>query len=564
MACLKKHLGSSLLNMLLFGLLMTSCGLAKAPDAISGTVLDEHGPIANAVIRVQATDNYSVSDAIGEFRLSNLVPNKVVVVTAWASGYYIAGVEASPGDHDIEIHLHAHTDQDNPEYDWLPSLYHPGQGEAQGCAECHSSENADISFTLPVDEWLLDAHSKSAVNPRFLTMYAGTDISGNQSPTTRYVYNRDYGRFPLHPDPNLPYYGPGFKLDFPESKGNCASCHTPAASVNDPYGIDPTTVTGIAAEGVPCDFCHKVWDVRLDQGEMPNQNMPGVLSFEFRRPPEGDQFFAGPFDDVAPGEDTFSPLQRESQFCAPCHFAVFWDTVVYNSFGEWLESPYSEPASGQTCQDCHMPSLGATHFALPNVGGLERDPATIFSHRMPGASDVELLQNAVTMMVDAKREGDVIIVEVDIINDLTGHHVPTDSPLRQMILLVQVTSPDGESLEQIDGPRIPDYGGVGNPIEGYYAGFPGRVYSKVLMELWTGISPTGAYWNPTRIVSDNRIPALESDTTVYTFEGSTTGEITVDVKLLFRRAFIELMDQKGWDVPDILMEISTLTLANET
>jgi hypothetical protein len=31
------------------------------------------------------------------------------------------------------------------------------------------------------------------------------------------------------------------------------------------------------------------------------------------------------------------------------------------------------------------------------------------------------------------------------------------------------------------------------------------------------------------------------------------GTITVDVKLLFRRAFKELMDQKGWEVPDIVM-----------
>jgi hypothetical protein len=32
------------------------------------------------------------------------------------------------------------------------------------------------------------------------------------------------------------------------------------------------------------------------------------------------------------------------------------------------------------------------------------------------------------------------------------------------------------------------------------------------------------------------------------------GEVTVEITLLFRRAFIELMDQKGWDVPDVVME----------
>lgn len=105
---------------------------------------------------------------------------------------------------------------------------------------------------------------------------------------------------------------------------------------------------------------------------------------------------------------------------------------------------------------------------------------------------------------------------------------------------------------------------MGDPEAGYYAGRPGTAYAKILEEMWTEVSPTGAYWNPTRILSDNRIPAMESDTTVYVFkapqaktsEVSETSEVlaTIRVRLLFRRAFIELMDLKGWDVADILME----------
>jgi hypothetical protein len=37
----------------------------------------------------------------------------------------------------------------------------------------------------------------------------------------------------------------------------------------------------------------------------------------------------------------------------------------------------------------------------------------------------------------------------------------------------------------------------------------------------------------------------------------------VRVRLLFRRAFIELIDQKSWDAPDILMEEEILTLSPE-
>ncbi len=395
-------------------------------------------------------------------------------------------------------------------------------------------------------------------------MYLGTDIDGNQSPLTRYGYIRDYGRFPLRPNPNQPYFGPGYKLDFPDTAGNCAACHTPAAAVNAAYATNPTTVSGVGAEGVACDFCHKVWDVRLDPASgLPYPNMPGVLSFEFHRPPEGHQFFAGPFDDVAPGEDTYSPLQQQSQFCAPYHFGVFWDTTIYNSFGEWLESPYSDAESGQTCQDCHMPPSGATVFALPEKGAVERDPRTIFSHLMPGASDINLLKNAVSMTVTARREGEQVIVEVTIINDRTGHHVPTDSPLRQMILLVEARDRQGQPLVLQSGPTVPEWGGVGNPVDGYYAGLPGKIYAKTLMELWTGIYPSGAYWNPTRVISDNRIPAFGSDTSTYVFEtykASETSEVSVTVTLLFRRAFIELMEQKGWGVADILMEQEEISI----
>jgi len=557
------------------GSVVTVAPQTKTESSVNGVVLDEHGPVPGAVVRLQTTENNTITDEEGRFTLTGLKAEEPLFITAWASGYYIVGVGATPGD-EIEIHLEAHSSEDNPDYEWLPSTFHPGQGENQGCAECHSAADADLAFTLPVDEWLLDAHSQSAENPRFLTMYLGQDMVGNQSPPTRYGTSRDYGTFPLRPDPNKPYYGPGYKLDFPETAGNCAACHTPAASINNPYGVDPTTVSGVPAEGVPCDFCHKIWDVKLDEDGVPYANMPGVLSFEFRRPPEDHQFFAGPLDDVAPGEDTYSALQTESQICDPCHFGIFWDTLIYNSFGEWLDSPYSDPEAAQTaglsesksCQDCHMPPLGVTQFVRTDKGGLQRAAETIFSHRMPGVSDEELLQNAVTLDATAEIQDGLIVVEVTITNDKTGHHVPTDSPLRQVILLVEVSDSEGNLLPQVDGPTVPDWGGVetSEVFDRYYAGQPGTAYAKILQEMWTEVAPTGAYWNPTRILSDNRIPAMGSDTTVYTFQTSEvykTSEVSVEVQLLFRRAFIDLIDQKGWDVPDILMAEEMIVVKNE-
>jgi hypothetical protein len=277
--------------------------------------------------------------------------------------------------------------------------------------------------------------------------------------------------------------------------------------------------------------------------------MPGVMSYELLRPPEGHQLFIGPFDDVAPGEDTYSPLQNDSEFCAPCHFGDFWGVRIYNSFGEWLESDYADPASGvfQTCQDCHMPLLGNNYFALIEKGGLQRDPNSIFSHRMPGAADIQLLQNTADLDINVSMEGNQIHVVVSVTNSEAGHHIPTDSPLRQIFLTVVVKTEQEEELSLIEGDRLPEWAGD-------LADMPGQYYAKILEELWTDVSPTGSYWAQTRLLEDTRLPALETATSRYVFEDDGDSTLTVEVSLIFRRAFYDLMRWKGWDTPDILME----------
>jgi hypothetical protein len=554
--------------LVLSGIFFRTRPLGSIPEGspervISGIVRDDDGAVGGAIVRIQTKPNSATTSADGMFELA--VPGSLegrVRLTAWAKGYFIGGpVEVSPGRRDVTIVLHRHSDVDNLDYEWLPSLRSSGSGEDQGCAECHLRGKDERSPPLPVDEWLEDAHSQSAVNPRFLSLYSGTDLTGRTSPPTRYMHIRDYGTFPLQPDRNEAYFGPGYKLDYPDHAGNCAACHLPAAATNAPYSTDPAGISGIGAEGVSCDFCHKIWDVRLDPiTGLPFDNRPGVLSYEFRRPFAGHQFFAGPLDDIAPGEDTFSELQKKSQFCAPCHFGKFWDTVIYNSFGEWLASPYSDAGTGRTCQDCHMPDSSACIFARPDKGGLERDPRTTVSHRMPGARDRNLLENSVTMTLEAARTEDGIRVRTRILNDLTGHHVPTDSPLRHMILVVRAYRPDGTGLSLKSGPVLPTWCGSGDPEDGDYAGLPGKVFVKLLVEAWTGKSPTSAYWNPTRIVADTRLRAFETDVTEFLFAAPDLGDVRVEAVLVYRRAFKDLMELKGWNEPDIVMESDSVSL----
>ncbi len=534
-------LNITLLVLVIYGFSSSGC---KPTPNISGVVIDENGPVAGATVRIQATTNATLTDSNGRFVLTGLSVGESVTVSAWKDGYYCAKVDnrsirlISPPASNVSLTLRLYQTYDNPDYTWVPPT-----GE-DSCASCK----------LAVTEvWLNNAHAGSANNPRFLSMYNGTDVEGDPS-------------------------GPGFKLDWPDSAGNCAACHIPGAAVNDPNGIDPNEVTGVDTFGVHCDYCHKVADVYLNYiTGLPYENMPGVLSSDVRRPfpddPERYQLFFGTFDDDnVPEEDTYLPLIEKSEFCAPCHFGkVYGNTLIYNSFGEWLESTYSDPETGMTCQECHMPSPTIYNGepltnVSPRKGGVERDPLTIHAHLQLGAMDTEFLQNALTMEVDAAQEDDTVTVNVTITNDNTGHHIPTDSPLRHMILLVQAKDESGEELLQLDGPVVPEWGGEGDPDEGYYAGQPGKAYAKVLQELKAGpvpkipVIPTGAYWNKTQIVSDNRIAAFASDNSTYTFRTPENGTTGVTVTLLFRRAFIELMDQKGWDTPDIIMAQQSISL----
>jgi hypothetical protein len=530
-----------------------SAATAFAEPGVSGTVVDASGaPVRGASVRVQATTRTTSTDELGRFALVNLETGEPMTISAWAEGHYCAKAEgvAVPAD-GLVLTLRRYQTEDNQDYTWVPPL---GEGS------CYSCKSAVTQVWLDHD-----AHAGSATNARFLSMYNGTDLDGNRSAPTRYAYVRDYGRIPLKPDPSQPYYGPGYKLDFPGSDGNCAACHTPGPAIDAAYGVDPNAVSGTDAYGVHCDFCHKVAEVSIDpESGLPRPNMPGVLSMDIRRPfpndPERFQLFFGTFDDDnVPEEDTYLPLIEQSEFCAPCHFGVFWDTVVYNSFGEWLDSPYSDPSfeGARTCQQCHMPSPTVfdgepiTNVA-PGTGGIERDPSTIHAHTFPGAASQELLQNAVAMDVEVAREGSTARVEVTLTNDRTGHHVPTDSPLRQMILLVQAKDAQGRPLGLIEGPTLPDWCGAGDPAQGDYAGLPGVAYARVLQELWTEIAPTGAYWNPTRVLSDTRLAAFAVDPNAFVFE-APQGTVEVEVTLWFRRAYRGLMDQKGWTDEDILM-----------
>jgi len=132
--------------------------------------------------------------------------------------------------------------------------------------------------------------------------------------------------------------------------------------------------------------------------------------------------------------------------------------------------------------------------------------------------------------------------------------VPTDFPGRQMILAVEAKDEDGTELTSTSDTVIPSWGGN-------LAGKPGKAYTKVLKDVITKESPVVTYWKQTLIESDNRIAAKATDVTSYTFSAPTRGtRVTVTARVVFRRLFADMMEDKGWETPDILMEQRTLSL----
>ncbi len=553
----------------------TVVNLIPLPVTVSGVVMSANGPLGEAMVQLHGENIKAVAAKDGTFTLTGLHGTTPVIVTAWSEGFYVGSVTLNPsapdwkGSTGIKLTLKPLASKDNNLYDWFS--FNGVTGSAS-CALCHRENK----------EWQADAHSQSAQNQRFITIYTGTDVNGRVGQP---VILSSKG-IALPPDPSKPYYGPGFQLDNPNRAGNCAACHTPVASKTPnqqncawggchtsltiehsrgviPPAPIPLSLKGNAGEGISCEFCHKVGDVILNpKTKLPLPDMPGILSMRLYRPADGQQIFFGTLVDV-PRRVSYSPLESKSEFCAPCHYGVAGGvvgngdvkdgTLIYNSYGEWLNSPYSDAKTGKTCQQCHMLVSDAKYYVFADKGGLTRDYAELHNHTMPGATDENLLQNAVTMKSTAERSAGQVNVDVLITNDQTGHSVPTDSPLRSMILVVEAVDANGKPLTLTTGPVNPDY-------SGNYGGQPGKTFAKILRDDQTGEAPTAAQWRAVTIISDTRLAAMATDASQYRF-AAPDGAVTIKVHLIYRRAFQLLQQQKGWTDPDIVMEEETIPLA---
>jgi len=462
----------------------------SAQLTLSGRVVDAAGPVQGARVRIKGRSASTLTDRRGQFLLP-LSAEGVERVTASKTGYLIQGI--APGSDPLWIDLQRLPLDDYVGYHWVDPT--PNPSERHQCGNCHQQI---------FDEWHRSGHANSAGNRRFLSLYQGTDWNGR------------------------PGHGWNLMADHPLGIGVCAACHAPGIDFEGGATDDMRHVSGVAAQGVHCDFCHKIQDVDSDGIGLTH----GRYGYQLLRPREGQLFF-GPLDDVDRGEDVFSPLQSESRYCAACHEGVVFGIHVYSTYSEWLDSPARR--QGRQCQTCHMAPTGNMTNMAPGGDGIERDPATLSSHTfLPGGLQ-QMLRESIEVDVTLEQRGDSLQCTVTLLARDAGHRVPTGFIDRHLLLVVEPLDTRGRRLKVTRGPTLPDVAGE------RLTGLSGRVFARRLVDE-SGNGPV-PFWRAAKVAHDTRLFPGETETTLMELPAITH---RVRVRVLYRRFWQTVTLAKRW------------------
>ncbi len=492
---LSSGLTLAVLLALLVGLALLAFSPAKSPG-VEGCVLDDERLIAGARVRLKGTTTIAPTDAHGCFHLPH--PPSGRHVTAWKEGYFIGGTRgrASP----LTIHLQRLPAEDSPAYEWVDPT--PNADEVHNCANCH----AEI-----YREWSQSGHAHSVTGRHFRNLYEGTDWNGKAG------------------------VGWGLLTQYPDGGGVCASCHAPTAKE-----YDLRQVKGVASQGVHCDYCHKIAGIT----EGPFGLTHGRFNLRLLRPSDGQLFF-GDLDDVDRNEDAYSPLYRDSRYCASCHEGVIFGVHVYSTFSEWQASPARR--EGKQCQDCHMKPTGRTRNMAPGHGGIDRDPRTLRNHRFFDESQETMLRRAVQVSATFERNADSVRTRVRLWAEGVGHRLPTGFIDRHLVLVVEAEGADGRPLPARSGPKLPALAGPELTDK------PGRLYARILRN-FDGHSPTPFWLAAPDSPLDTRLAPRKVEETTFDFPPTLT---SLRVRVLYRRFWPEVARAKHW--PDLTLRIHEQT-----
>jgi hypothetical protein len=312
-------------------------------------------------------------------------------------------------------------------------------------------------------------------------------------------------------------------------------------------GADP-----LAADGVSCTVCHQITNERLGSP----QSFTGGYVLNVASP-AGPQPMFGPFqiDDgrthLMRSATGLTPTEsihvRRSELCATCHtlFTTALDAdgrVVGRlpeqvPFLEWQHSAYNNKRS---CQDCHMPPvaeptriasvlgeareglsrhtfLGGNFFMLRMLNRYRNElSVTAPSHELEAAAmatERQLRADTATVRIaDARRSGSSATFAV-VVENLTGHKLPTGYPSRRVWVHVTARDATGQVLFE-SGAVTPTGAIVGNAndedsirYETHYdeirTAEQVQIYESVMVDVKG--APTTGLLQGVQYVKDNRL-----------------------------------------------------------
>ncbi|MGA2116005.1 MAG: multiheme c-type cytochrome [Bryobacteraceae bacterium] len=252
-------------------------------------------------------------------------------------------------------------------------------------------------------------------------------------------------------------------LDYGDEAGrSCLSCHAPLAGP----GNDPELRLKATWEGVTCDYCHSVREVSLAAAN-------AVAKLTFNAEKTGPPWMKP--DPRQHGTASVDVLAK-SEFCALCHqYQNALGFPVITTFAEWGASRYAK--EGRQCQSCHMSSVAHGDLSKRvatqpldkewhdshcdfchgvHIGEDVKRPAQAVAaakttpppdrlswHGLEGGSSVSRLTKAISVQMTGAREGGKLKVNVEVANTGAGHHLPSGSPMRQLILEVNAETDGG-------------------------------------------------------------------------------------------------------------------------
>lgn len=494
--------------------------------AISGQVVDatNNNPIQGVLVRVQASDGPSTStDANGEFTLAVAPADAVEIGAALAyrhgqSGNYLSNsAGAVNGQTDVLIQLSPLPSTQNPDYT-PPNV--------SLCAACHEQQH---------EEWSTSRHAGAALNPWVLDLYAGTGTPGGSA---GYIFKN---------------------LHDPGESGFCASCHAPMQDVFTPGQLAFDAIsTQPGRDGVSCLGCHQ--QAHVDPAHINGiAHVDGKVSYGFPDDPDyiTGLYVFGALPDVTNTtmRNSYSPLFRESLVCAGCHQYTRPDNGApgQNTYAEWLASAYAQAGAGyRSCQDCHMPQK-AEPGPIASTTLAVRPASQRHRHDFVGSTP-DSLAAAILLRANISEVAGQVVVDAEVENRGAGHSFPGGVSIRNALLVLDVRA-NGQPLTQVGGPSVPWYANDDVPgvQAGDLAGLPGKGYAKILEGR---INDQGPVLRPVlfidaeTLVENSVIPSGSTDSSQYRFTlpanlpaGST---ISVDARLIYRRAFRALAVTKGW------------------